>query len=242
MPRLPRIYIKGALYYVTCRSESNQEIFKDEGDYQMFLELLKKYKEQYGIKIFAYSLMPNHLHLLIEMAKEIKPQEGEAVKSQEISDFMHNLNNSYTKYFNGRYQRKGHLFRERFKAAIVEKQGQLLNLTAYVHLNPEKLNMVIEAKDYPHSSYSLYLYNKDLTKTKGLDLSQEIAEVTSLLQNKDYAEFVSGMTDNVRSLLHKSLQRGGVLGSEEFIKQVKSQIADYKTKADSQEVKGGARK
>ena len=108
MPRLPRIYIKGVLYYITCNGLHHQSIFKDQEDYGMFLELLKKYQDQYGIKLFSYVLLPGHLHLLVEMIGQ----------DDDISGFMHDLNNSYTKYFNSRHNRKGHLFRSRFKAAV----------------------------------------------------------------------------------------------------------------------------
>ena len=54
MPRLPRIYVKGVLYYITCRGVHRERIFRQEGDYKMFLDLLQKYQQQYGIKMFSY--------------------------------------------------------------------------------------------------------------------------------------------------------------------------------------------
>ncbi len=232
MPRLPRLYIRGAVYYITCRGESNQNIFKDEGDYNMFLDLLRKYKEQYGIKVFAFALMPTHLHLLIEMTKQLKSTEYNPAKPTELSDFMQNLNNSYTKYYNSRYERKGHLFRERFKAAIVEKEDYLLKMTAYIHLNPKKLNMAIALQDYPYSSYSLYTYNKGVHKS--MDISAEIAEVFNLLGGQDYADFVGNMTKEMGDYIHKNLSRGGLLGSENFIKEIKSQVMAHHAKASAE--------
>ena len=76
----------------------------------MFLNLIEKYQEQYGIKVFAFCLMPDHLHLLVEMEKNAAQEKEEEFSSfQNISDFMQGLNNNYTKYFNSRYNRKGHL-------------------------------------------------------------------------------------------------------------------------------------
>jgi REP element-mobilizing transposase RayT len=234
MPRLPRIYIKGALYYVTCRGGHNQNIFKDERDYQMFLELLKKYQQQYGIRLFSYVLLPDHLHLLLEVAGE----------KGEISEFMHDLNNTYTKYFNSRYERKGHLFRGRFKAALVEKAPNLTKLTAYIHLNPQRLNLVSNAKDYAHSSYGYYLgQGKQFTPTPkslvwGFNLEQEIAEVLSWLKEKGYAEFVNELTQEQGDKLHKKLQRGGIVGSDEFVKRVREEVASFQSRASAQEVAG----
>jgi putative transposase len=236
MPRLPRIYLKDALYFITSRAEHNENIFKDEGDYIMFLELLKKYQEQYGIKIFAFCLIPEHFHLLIELEKELSKDAAVQNNTQEISDFMRDLNNNYTKYYNGRYSRKGHLFRERYKAALIEKEPYLLKMTAYIHLNPEKINLAQDAKDYPYSSYQYYLYN-DLAEKKGMGyMKAAIDEALNLLGNANYAEFVRGVSNEDGEFIHKKLQRGGILGSEEFAKRVKTEVEAYQAAGEGQKV------
>lgn len=190
----------------------------------MFLELLKKYQEQYQIRLFAYALLPDHLHLLVDMTS----------KSQVISDFMHDLNNSYTKYFNGRNQRKGHLFRERFKAALIEKdENYLLKMTAYIHLNPEKLKYTADARQYPYSSYKNYLNQAGCVG--GIDIKDAIAQVQSLLVNKDYSQFVQELTDEEAESIHKRLQRGGILGSDDFVKRVKNEVENYQAQSDDEE-------
>jgi len=225
MPRLPRVYIERTLYYVTCRGIPNQNIFKDKEDYEMYFGLLKKYKEQYGAKLYAYSLMPNHVHLLLEMDEKTT-----------ISTIMHDLNSNYTKYFNGRYMRKGHLFRERFKTALVEKEPKnLQNLTAYMHLNPKKLSLVLQAQTYPYSSYSLFL---DYTQQAdhALNIKNEIKEILNGLIGKDYIDFVAKMehSDEFKKL-HKKLQRRKMLGSDEFIKKVQEQIQNHQLETEEQE-------
>ncbi len=235
MPRLPRIYIKEAVYLITCRGEHNENIFKEKEDYQMLLDLVKKYQEQYGIKIFAFCLMPDHLHLLVEMEQNAGIQQSEELGSfQNISDFMQGLNNNYTKYFNGRYQRKGHLFRERFKSALIEKNSSLLKMTAYLHLNPQRLNPDQDAKDYPYSSYQLYLCN-DSSQAQDLRFMREaVNEALGFLNNKSYAEFVSELTPEQGHIIHKNLQRGGILGSEDFIKRVKAAVEAYQASGEIQ--------
>jgi len=240
MPRLPRIYIDNAIYFVTCRGEHNEQIFKDKQDYTMFLDLLNKYQEQYGIKIFAYCLMPDHLHLLVEMEKQVKDNPAQLNRSPEISDFMRGLNNNYTKYFNSRYGRKGHLFRERFKSAMVEKERYLLKMTAYLHLNPETLNLTSDAREYPYSSYQLYLYNDRLGQDSAAFLKSAVEEALSLLKGQGYADFVRGLAGEEREFIHKRINRGGVLGSEEFIKRVRSEVQAYQAQGQGQkyEVRG----
>lgn len=236
MPRLPRIYMKDTLHFITSRGEHNENIFKDEGDYTMFLELLKRYQELYGIKIFAFCLLPEHFHLLVELEKELVPAPQTKNKSQEISDFMRDLNNNYTKYYNGKYSRKGHLFRERFKAALIEKHSYLMKMTAYIHLNPEKLGLASDAKDYPYSSYQYYLCN-DLAQSKGMGfMKAAIDEALGLLGNANYADFVRGVSQEDGEFIHKKLQRGGILGSEDFVKRVRSEVEAYQAAGEGQKV------
>jgi REP element-mobilizing transposase RayT len=235
MPRLPRIHIKEAVYLITCRGEHDESIFQEKEDYKMFLDLMKKYQEQYGIKIFAFCLMPDHLHLLVEMEKTAEnAQKEESASFQNISDFMQGLNNNYTKYFNGRYNRKGHLFRERFKSALIEKESSLLKMTAYLHLNPQRLNEKQDAKEYPYSSYQMYLYDNSANETDLGFMRQAVNEALGLLNNKSYAEFVSELTPEEGHIIHKKLQRGGILGSEEFIKRVKDAVEAYQVSGETQ--------
>ncbi len=214
MPRLPRVYIEGSLYYITCKSLPNQTIFKDKEDYEMYFGMLKKYKEELGVKIYAYSLMPSHLHLLCEVDDKTS-----------ISTIMHNLNSSYTKYFNGRHARKGHLFRERFRAAIIEKNPQiLLNLTAHIHLNADRLNLDFEAKSYQNSSYRLYL-DYDKHNDHSLNIKTEVEEILSALVGENYSDFIARMSAQADfKKLHKQLQRKKIVGSAAFLDRVKKEI------------------
>src|SRR5690348_9657940 len=122
MPRLPRIQVDGAIYYVTSKGSENQLVFKDKADQKMYTELLAKYKTLHGFKLYAYSLMPERLSLLIEPGSD-----------STISEVMHSLNSFYTKYFNSRYDRRGPLFESRFKSVFVEKAAYLVPLTRYIH-------------------------------------------------------------------------------------------------------------
>jgi putative transposase len=229
MPRPPRIYVKEALYFITCRGERAETLFKDEKDYAMFLDLMKKYQEQYGIKVFAYCFLPDHLHLLVEMEKP-QAEVPESGKSQEISDFMRDLNNNYTKYYNSRFERKGHLFRERFKSALVEKDSHLLKMSAYIHVNPERVGLVKKAKEYPYSSFQTYLYTEKCSDGDLDSLRKSVCEALAMLGNTTYEQFVDKFSEDEGLLIHKKLQRGGVLGTEEFIRKVKAEVEAYQAK------------
>ncbi len=228
MPRLPRIQIKDALYFITCRGEHGETLFKDEKDYGMFLELMKRYQEQYGIKLFAYCLLPEHLHLLVEMEKA--QEDAANGKTQQLSGFMRDLNNNYTKYYNSRYDRKGHLFRERFKSALIEKDSHLLKMTAYIHVNPEKLGLVKDAKEYAYSTYQTYLYNERCTDGEFDSMRKAVSEALSLLRGVNYEAYVKGMSPEDGSRIHKKLQHGGILGTDDFIRRVREEVEAYQSK------------
>lgn len=190
----------------------------DREDYRIFLELLKKYKEQYGFKLYTFVLLLDHYHLLLEL-----PSQSQEKYKGGISEIMHDLNSSYTKYFNGRYDRKGHLFQERFKAALIEKQPYLLKLTAYIHMNPQRLNLVSDAKEYPYSSYVFYL-NKEVRLPELI--KEEKDEILSLLSGQNYTEFVESIIKELDSELHKYLKKG-ILGTQDFQNKVRQAQALY---------------
>jgi putative transposase len=213
MPRLPRIDLEGAIYFVTAKSSKEQLIFKDRADYLMYIELLAKYKSHYKFKLFSFCLMPEKLNLLIETAEQAS-----------ISYIMHDLNSSYTKYYNGRYNRRGHLFEARFRSMLVEKLNYLLKMTRHTHQIPGE-----NFKEYAFSSYPLYAGKAGAEGL--LDLSEEIREVKALLNNFDdpnaYEVYcVSGNTEEILEL-QKKLARGSVLGSETFEDQVKNRLEQY---------------
>ncbi len=214
MTRIPKIHIEGALYYVTTRGDNNEDVFKALEDYKTYLGLLTKYKEQYGFKLFSFVLAPNHLHLLFELKVGIS-----------ISDIMHDLNANYTKYFNSKYERKGHLFQERSKMVLAEKDIYLLPLIAYTHLNPSSLDIVSNINDYPYSSHILYsAINAPDSIFEGLDLVEEMNEVLKKLpvNHSSYADFMKNISKKEMEILGNDLKKKVILGSEEFIKKVET--------------------
>jgi len=212
MTKIPRTHIEGAVYYVTSRGDNEEGIFKDNEDYQKYLELLKKYKEQYGFKLFAFVLMPNHLHLLMGLKEGLT-----------ISDIMHDLNANYTKHFNGKYQRKGHLFQERYKMNLLEKAPYLLSyMVAYMHLNPKMLGLVSDTGDYMYSSFPLYIGKEG--NYQPLNMQNEIKEALENTTGKDYAEYLKGISKEEMDAFSRDLVKKPILGSSEFIEKVQSEI------------------
>ena len=140
------------------------------------------------IEIIAYCLMPNHLHILIKQ-----------LIANGISSFMSDFQNSFTKYFNIKNKRKGHLFEGKFKAVRIETDEQLIHTSRYIHLNPTTSSLVKDASlhAYPWSSLPEYL-NEDSPQK----CSKE-SMLAYFKNRKDYREFVYDQIDYQRSLRHK---------------------------------------
>jgi len=144
MPRGQRVKCEFSTYHVVQRGNEQKKIFRDDEDKAMFLETLAKAKEKYNFLLYAYCLMDNHIHLLVDD------------NGNDISKLMKSINISYVSYFNRVYQRCGHLFQDRFKSEVVKDDRYLLEVSRYIHNNPVKAKIVGRADEFKWSSYNIY--------------------------------------------------------------------------------------
>jgi REP element-mobilizing transposase RayT len=140
MARPLRIEFPGALYHITSRGDAREDIYRGDGDRQMFLALLAEVCERFNWRGHAYCLMSNHYHLLME------------TPDANLSQGMRQLNGVYTRRFNDSHGRCGHVFQGRYKAIIVQKETYLKELARYIVLNPVRARMVERPQDWPWSS------------------------------------------------------------------------------------------
>ena len=157
MPRTKRNFgIKG-INHCIIRGINKRDLFFDNQDRYKFLKCVKEFKLKHKIKLGTYSIMPNHVHFLIQG------------KDDNISEFFRSIQISYAIYFNKKYERVGHLFQDRFKNKVIEDINYLKNVVKYIHFNSEKAN-IAKAKDYQWSSYKEFL-KKDTWIDKEIVLS-----------------------------------------------------------------------
>jgi putative transposase len=141
MARPLRLEFPGAVYHVTARGDRQEPIFEGDDDRVAFLGLLAKEVRQQGWLLYAFCLMGNHYHLLLETP------EPNLVRG------MRRLNGVYTQAFNHRHDRAGHVLQGRYKSILVDKDSYLLELCRYVVLNPVRAQMVSAVGEWPWSSY-----------------------------------------------------------------------------------------
>jgi len=151
MPKRKLAWIPNAIYHVTIRGNRKGDIFTCKEDYLMYLEFLEEAIRYYNFQyeILAYTLMTNHIHLLIK------------AKETHICYLMGRVNKRYATEFNKKYNYVGHLFQTRYNGVLIENDRQLLEESRYIHLNPVRAQMVKIPEDYPYSSYSMYLGTKE---------------------------------------------------------------------------------
>ncbi|MEE8607320.1 MAG: transposase [Nitrospiraceae bacterium] len=202
MSRPLRLQYPGAVYHLTSRGNARQKIFLDDEDRQLFLNTLSHIVDRYNWLCYAYCLMGNHYHLLIETPK------------LNLSLGMRQLNGIYTQAFNRRHRRVGHLFQGRYKAILVEKEAHLLELCRYVVLNPLRVKSKKKVQEWKWSSYRA---------TAGLEHVAEFLTIDWVLgqfgqkrrqAQAKYREFVrEGLEDRPWQRLKGQIY----LGSEKFI-------------------------
>lgn len=146
MPRTSRIKREIAIYHIMARSISEIELFRSADDKNRFLSYIKKYKDMFSFKVYAFCIMNNHIHLLIDS------------NGADISKFMHNINQCYAQYYNKKYNRTGHVFGDRFKSKIADNDSSILCMSAYIHNNPKDIKGFKDCvENYKYSSLGIYL-------------------------------------------------------------------------------------
>ncbi|OAT80932.1 transposase [Bacillus sp. MKU004] len=129
MPRQARKKSKSGVYHIMLRGINRQTIFEDEEDKARFLYILFKCVQKSNSNLYAYCLMDNHVHLLLQETKE------------PISSVIKRLSSSYVLWYNNKYNRCGHLFQERFKSENVETAEYFRTVLRYIHQNPLKAGL-----------------------------------------------------------------------------------------------------
>ena len=135
--------VSGEYLHVIVRGIGKQILFEDSADYNYYISLLRRFRDETKIVILAYCLMENHVHLLLKDSNQV------------TTLFMKKLGVSYASYYNRKYTRTGHLFQDRYKSENVTDDSYLLSVYRYILRNPEKAG-IAPAKDYPWSSYHEY--------------------------------------------------------------------------------------
>ena len=207
MARRPRIEFEGAFYHVITRGNQRQKIFKDKDDFLKYLEILFNYKIRYKYFLYAYVLMNNHIHLLVE------------TQETPLSKILQGINQSYTTYFNRKYKTVGHLFQGRYKAILCDRDEYLLSLVKYIHLNPVRAKIVKFPDKYQWSSQHSYIKKTDGINIIDTDQVLRMFSEDKQSARKLYSAYMSDSQIVKKEDVYNTIGQR-ILGSEEFLERV----------------------
>ncbi len=146
MPRIGRAILQYYPHHVVQRGHNRQVVFAESSDYERYLETLAQFKDVYGVKVYAFCLMTNHVHLLVA---------PEAIAG--LGQLMKRMAGRQTRYHNRLEGRTGTLWESRYKSSPVDADDYLLACTRYIELNPVRARMVATPEDYRWSSCRYHL-------------------------------------------------------------------------------------
>ena len=171
MARIARVVAPGLPHHITQRGNRRQETFFCEEDYRAYTDLMAEWCHRYGIEVWAYCLMPNHVHLIAVPNSEdgLRRAIGEAHRH-------------YTRHVNFRQEWRGHLWQGRF-ASFPMEQNHVLAAARYVELNPVRAGLVEKPEEYPWSSTRAHLSGHDDSLVKVLPLLEMVKNWGEILSD-----------------------------------------------------------
>ncbi len=176
MARLARIVVPDIPHHLTQRGNRREDIFFNEADRQKYLLLLKDQCELYGLEVWAYCLMTNHVHLVVV------PKTADA-----LGQAMRRMNSQYTSYINRRQDLCGHLWQGRFYSCPLDER-HLWSAVRYVERNPVRAGLAERAEEYPWSSASAHCgLRKDSLLSGGLEKSDHVGDWREWLLDEEEA-------------------------------------------------------
>ena len=222
MPRMGRLHVDGGCYHVMGRGIERREIFYTDADKQDFIHRLGKCLETTGISCYAWSVMPNHYHLLLK------------VSTRPLSDLMRKLLSGFAIGHNRRHNRVGYVFQNRFKSILCDEDEYLLQLIRYIHLNPVKAGLIgnIGALEtYPWTSHATLVGNRP---QKWLKVDEVLSHFGMTLESarQQYRSFLEIPSNNA------DLDGGGLIRSYGFWEDVSNFRREHETKIGDERILG----
>lgn len=214
MPRNARIIIDNYPHHIIQRGHNRQVVFATDDDFLFYLDNLREWKEKFGCKIYAYCLMTNHVHLIIDPGAD----------ERNLSMLMKRVAGRQTRYVNKMAKRSGTLWEGRYKSSPISTDNYLLACCRYVELNPVRAGIVAVPEDYRWSSYRAKV---GMTKQDWLDFDPHYLGLASTAKKrrKEYRDFILGtISDEELEQIRNAVQRGQLTGNDKFVEEIEAKV------------------
>jgi putative transposase len=209
MARLPRYLITNQPQHIILQGRGAQQIYFEEQDYQYFHDCLDAAAYNYRLRLHAYALMPDHVHILATPAN-----------TDSVSRSVQSIGRNYVQYFNECYGSTGTLWESRYRATVIDAKEYLLTCSRYIEQNPVRNKLVDKAQEYRWSSYAhnaLAKADEMLTdareyKKLGDNHKERARAYRSLSRKKISAELAQQITE--------ATLKGWALGDSKFVQKI----------------------
>jgi putative transposase len=204
MTRIARVVVPGAPHHVTQRGNRGERIFEREDDYALYRDWLAEACRRFGVAVWAYCQMPNHVHLILT------PSDAEG-----LALALSRAHRLYSGFVNARARRTGHVFQGRYGSAAMD-EAHLIAAVRYVALNPVRARLVADARDWPHSSVAAHLAGRDDGLVTVRPILDRVANFADLL--------ATAADDPAFAPLRRAELIGRPLGSPDFVAAVEARL------------------
>ena len=213
MPRRARVILKETAHHIVQRGHNRQAVFVEEAYFQYYLATLRAWKRALGVKVYAYCLMTNHVHLVLDPGAD----------ATAIGKLTKRLAGRRTRYVNRLERRTGSLWEGRYKSSPIEAETYLLACCRYVEMNPVRAGMLVRPEDYRWSSYrqkvgmeELWIDEDDSYRGLATDVSDRRQRYRKFVMQTDMA----GLDEMIRSA-HRN---GWLTGTNRFADEIEAKI------------------
>ena len=214
MPRKARIVVPNTPHHIVQRGHNKQVVFVSDDDYQYYLENVFEWKEQLNCKVYAWCLMTNHIHFIINPGDEM----------DNLGKLMKRLAGKQTRYVNRLEKRTGSLWEGRYKSSPIETDTYLLACCRYVELNPVRATMVEKPEDYCWSSYQqkIGLKEQNNVDKDACYLSLGDTQEQRIARYKQWVE--SDVSEQEIKSIREAMQHGHPTGSQFFTESIEKKL------------------
>lgn len=202
MARMARMVVPGYPHHITQRGNRRQKTFFTEDDYRYYITLISKFAGQSKTQIWAYCLMPNHVHLVMV------PSEEDGLRSA-----LGESHRRYTRQINLRMGWRGHLWQERFHSFVMD-EAYLLSAVRYVENNPVAARLCARAEDWKWSSARAHIEEKDDNLVQVKPMLDRVSRWPDYLEGECW--------ENDKDLIQRHTRTGRPLGSASFIRHLET--------------------
>ena len=210
MPRRGRVVLPNCPHHIVQTGHNRQVVFTADDDFEYYLETLSQWRRIYEVRVYAWCLMRNHIHLIVEPPNDVA----------RLGQLMKRLSGRQTRYVNRLEDRSGTLWESRYKSSPIQTDQYLLACIRYIELNPVRTQIVTDADQYPWSSYSARINGQG-------QIIPDLDECYLALGNNQterslrYQAYVKSVIPKGEwAFVQEAVERGQLTGNSRYIEEV----------------------